>query len=427
MHSGTIVVGAVEPAGKDVRVSARLVDGNSGADLDARVSFQLPRSDLLAVRDSVVEAVAGFLRQRIGKEVRFQTMRGETRSAEAWSLVQRGLRVRRETGDMSRDAQLARFARADSLFRVASVADRNWPEPKIEMGWVALAHAGLESGRAARPLYEQAIAMADTVLASYPDQARALELRGTARFNYYTAKITDNPTAWKQLLTDAQSDLQAAVSADPNLASAHLTLTQVYYATDNVSGALIEAQKAYEADAYLEHANAVIGRLFWTAIDLQQFGTADRWCSRGAERAPTDPQFVECHLWLMMTPKFEPDPGRAWDLLAQLDTLGANQAIKAEARLLVGGILGRANLLDSADHVLNRAHEELTPEVDPNKEILAVEAMVRSKVGQQDRAIDLLKQAVAANPDHDFSSTFNESWWWDDLRKNPRWHEVTGN
>jgi TolB-like protein/tetratricopeptide (TPR) repeat protein len=414
LHSGTIVVGSVEPAGKDVRVSARLVDGNSGADL-ARASFQLPRSNLLAVRDSVAGTVAGFLRPRIGNEVRLRELRGETRSPEAWELLQRGLRVRREMPDTSSAARLARLALADSLFQAAASADGNWPEPKIQMGWVALDRAALESGRAARPFYERAIALADTVLASTPQQAR---------FHYYTAKITDNPSAWRQLLTDAQSDLEASVTADPSLATAHLTLTRLYYWTDNVTGALIEAQKAYAADAYLEHAAAVIARTFWAAIDLKQFGTAETWCARGAERAPTDPQFVTCRLWLMITPSATPDPALAWQLVARLDTLRATQQTRIEAQLLTGGILARAHLLDSADRVLDRVHAEINPEIDPELELIAREALVRSIAGQQDKAIDLLKEAVAANPDHDFASAANQVWWWDDLRKNPRWKEL---
>jgi len=433
LNAGTIVVGTVEPAGRNVRVGTRLIDGNSGADLDARTSFQLPASQLLELRDSVVTAVAGFLRERIGDQVRLSELRRETGSMEAWSLVQRGLRLRRLAADESdRDQRFARLATADSLFQAAGAADRNWPEPRLQRGWIAFDRARLTRGADAGPEYELAIRFADSVLAASPADARALELRGTARFRYYEAKITEDPTAWKQLLTDAQSDLEQAVSIDDGLASAHLALTQLYYWVDRVPDALIEAQRAYEADAYLEHATDVIDRTFWAAIDLQQFGTAQTWCSRGAARAPSDPRFVICQLFLMVTPAVDPDVPKAWRLVDRLDTIDARASTavtrfaKPQGRLLAGGVIARARLTDSALRVFDRTRETITPQIDPGQELLALEAYVRTLAGDQDTAIDLLKRAVAANPDHDFATAANRSWWWAELRQNPRWREISG-
>jgi hypothetical protein len=60
---------------------------------------------------------------------------------------------------------------------------------------------------------------------------------------------------------------------------------------------------------------------------------------------------------------------------------------------------------------------------------MALEAYARTLTrdpGDMDEAIDLLKQAVIANPGHDFANTAGRYWWWNDLRQHPRWSEISG-
>jgi hypothetical protein len=68
----------------------------------------------------------------------------------------------------------------------------------------------------------------------------------------------------------------------------------------------------------------------------------------------------------------------------------------------------------------------MTPEVDPQQELSALEAYARTLAGDMDEAIDLLKRAVAANPNHDFAGTAGRYWWWRELRQHPRWREISG-
>jgi TolB-like protein len=89
LEAGSLVSGSVEPAGDRLRVVARLIEGESGADIE-RASFELPAGDLLVALDSVTETVSRFLRQRLGKEIRVRERRAETASVEAWGLAQRG-------------------------------------------------------------------------------------------------------------------------------------------------------------------------------------------------------------------------------------------------------------------------------------------------------------------------------------------------
>ena len=428
---GSIVLGSVGTSGGDLTVSARLVDGNSGADLGVggRASFRLPASDPLAARDSVVGLVAGLLRRRIGQDVRTRETQAETRSVPAWTLLQRAVRARAEAAAGTAEAAAARLTEADSLLRLAAAADPEWPEPLIQRGWVALDRARRTRGRAAAPHYDEAIARAGEALAASPGNARALELRGTTRFRYYEAKLTDNPTAWERLKTGAREDLEAAVGADRSLASAYLTLSVLYYAFDDVGSALLAAQSAYQADMYLERAEDVIDRIFWGSLDRGDFGTAENWCMRGAGRFPQDPRFVTCQLFILVTPEFSHDVPRGWRLVARLDTLKARTPeetafTRAQARVLMGGVLARAGLTDSARRVWQRTRREATGDVDPGRVLPALEAYTRTLADDWDEAIDLLKRAVAANPDHDFAGAQGQYWWWDRLREHPRWREI---
>src|SRR5436853_2472651 len=86
---GTIVEGSVEPVQDRVRATVRLVDGASGAEIE-RAIFEQPAGNALAVRDSVAQRVALFLRARLGEEVRLREQRAGTRSVAAWTLVQQG-------------------------------------------------------------------------------------------------------------------------------------------------------------------------------------------------------------------------------------------------------------------------------------------------------------------------------------------------
>jgi len=427
LNTGSIVVGSVAKAGSDISIGVRLVDGNSGADLGSRASFQMPADNLLAARDSAIGLVAELLRRRIGGEVRMRETQAETRSVEAWTLLQRAQRLRTdaEAADSTAVA-LGRLATADSLLQLAATADPDWTEPVLQRGWVALDRARRTRGRAAGPSFDSAIALANAVLQREPRNADALDLRGTTKFEYYEAKITDNQTAWARLVDDAKADLESAVAIKPNLASALLTLSVVYYHFEDLNSSVISAQRAFESDAYLEHLDDAINRIFFGALDNGDFKTAETWCLRGAARFPRQRRFVICQLFLQVTNKFPVDVPRDWQLVARLDTLNARPFAQAQARILMGGALAIAGMPDSARAVWMRARALATDDVDPERMLPALEAYNRTLAGDMDEAIDLLKRAVAANPDHDFANTIGQYWWWDKLRQTSRWSEISG-
>jgi serine/threonine-protein kinase len=429
---GSLVQGSVEPAGTRVRVTVRLVDGTSGADLN-RASFEERTTDLLTLRDSLAPAVARFLRQRLGEEVRLEEQRAGTRSVDAWALVQRAEKLRKDAEVLFQadrlDSGFAALQRGDSILAEAERLDPQWVDPIVLRGQIAYRRSRLapEASEAQRWI-DVGLGHAERALALAPKDGRALEFRGTLRYFRWLKRWEPDPTRAAELLRGARADLEGAVSLDPTLASAYSTLSHLYYQVEDVPAAVLAARRAYEEDAYLSVASDVLSRLFVGSLDLEQFSQAERWCDEETRRVPHDYRTAECQLMLMTTPARAPDVGRAWQLVAMLDSVSPPSYrgyLRLEARLRAGGVLARAGLKDSARHVLERARAAVTPAADPGQELLAIEAYQRTLLGDRDEAIALLKRYSAANPGH-FERGKDISWWWRDLRDDPRFKALVG-
>jgi serine/threonine-protein kinase len=436
LDAGSIVGGTVAKVGDEIRVTARLYDGESGADLGMRANVTIQADSVLDGLDNVVETVTRFLRQRVGEEIEVRELASGTASATAWTLVQRAERLRKQAAEVGNDDpdQAARdLARADSLLRLAEAEDAAWPQPKIDRGWIAYRRADqVEEGPAKFSWLDSAVAHAEAALAVTPrvQNLRALALRGTARHKYWELRALTDPDEQARLLTLAREDLERAVTgaaSDPGLASALVTLSDLYYdlPTADVPGAQMLAQRAYEADAYLENAPEILSTLFWTHLDRESMTQARRWCFEGYRRFPERFEFTHCRLWYMVTPASPADVDSAWALNAGIQGFTRRRFLRLEADFLVGGVIARAGLVDSARAVIDRAHAAITSDIDPDLELYSREAYVRSLAGDTDRAIDLLKEYTAANPTHDFSQMLG-NWWWRSLRENPRFLRELG-
>ncbi len=423
LEVGSIITGAVEQVGDRLRVTVRLVDGISGADLD-RELVDVPAADLLAMQDSVVDQVSRIMRERIGDEVRTRQRRASTSSTDAWALVQRGQRLlkdgfEQEAEDLDRAART--YIEADSLAELAERLDKDWIDPLLVRGEAAYSQSFVvESEDDAVNWLHIGIEHADRALERSPGNADALALRGKLKFRIYRLDVTPDPREQALFLDEAQADMEAAVAADPSLAHTYFLLSNLYYARDDLFKALMAARNAYEEDAYLRSAGRILNQLFYTHYDLRQFTDATRWCTEGARRFPDDYRFVECQLWLLIVPGGNADVERAWELYETLMPL-VPERLREEydhmARMVVGGVLARVGMVDSASAVLDNARAGLA--VDENNELLSYEAVMRVINGQQDEAVDLLTRYVALNPDHSFDIEGDLHWWWEDLRNHP--------
>ena len=433
LRAGTVVDGSVTRVGDSVRIALRLADGPSGVDF-ARASLVFPLAGVMGARDSVASDVARILRDRIGEEVRLRDRQTGAASVAAWTLLQRGERARKDAEAKFVLGQLAEgmaaFVQADSLLAAAEATDARWADPIVLRGWIAYRQSRLTQDMPARlGRIAAGLGHAERALTLAPRDAAALELRGTLRYFKWLQQETTDPRAAKALLSSAQTDLEAAVKANPSLASAHNTLSHVYSQGCDKVSIVVEARTAYEEDAYLDNANVVLWRLFLANYDLESLQQAQRWCDEGARRFPGDYRFSECRLWLMTTPLVSPDIALAWRLWGRVDSLapaGAHAFQVGRAKLIVGGVLARAGLADSAGRVLPSARAGA--DVDPNLELTYIESYMRTLVRDDAGAIALLRRYFAANPPDDTESAcgWDAHWWWRDLRGKPGFRALPG-
>jgi len=424
LAAGTLVAGDVENLGSRVRVTVRLVDGPSGADI-RRQTFELPAGARLAMRDSLARQAALFLRERLGDEIRLREERAATTSEAAWTLVQRAERARK---DEEADTSGAAYALTDSLLGAAERADPQWAEPTLQRGQLALRRARQtfrDKPTAARWV-DVGLGHAAKLLARDPNQARGRELRGSLRYIKWFLNTQPDPARRAALLDSAQADLEAAVRLDARLASAHAALSSLLYQRKEVVSAVLAARQAYDNDAYLRDAESILDRLFWGTYDIAQFGEAQRWCGEGARRFPGSWRFAECQLWLMTIPNAELDIDRAWSLARRADSLTPAAQVPFRSRIrqiVVASVIGRAGRRDSAMAALGRARTD-DPKIDPTQDLVGYEAVMRALIGDADTAITILKRYVATHPDHSFRRDGMLHWWWRDLERRPGFQAV---
>ncbi len=425
LNTGTLVDGSVEPAGESIRIMLRLIEGSSGADFE-RSALDVPRSQLFAAQDSVAYEVSIMLRERVGDEIRLRESREATESADAWVLLQRGERARKdaegclESGDAA--ACDESFQRADSMLGVAESADPDWVEPIALRAEIALRRSRLASDlEVMLAAIDDGMGHAERVLQVDARHARALELRGTLQYWHWLLDVTPDPAEADRLFDGARRDLEAAVDADPSLASAYSTLSHLYYNTDILS-ALLAAQRAYETDAYLAAAPDVLWRLFWGSYDLERLTQARSWCDEGRRRFPDNFRFAECKLRELEIPGVTPDVAEAWRLLDELTTLAPgslSEYYHSRGSIIVAAVLSRAGHTDSARTVL--AEARAGPEVDIYGDLPFFEAHVRTMLGDYDEAVSLLGRYVvgAAGEDEEGDAEWATYWWWRDLQGHP--------
>lgn len=422
---GTIVHGSVMGSGDRIRVSVQLIDAPSLVTL-ASATIEESGGDYLELLDDLSERVARMLRQRIGAEVRTRRWRAGTASPEAWQLVQRAERLRHEarllweTGDTTGTARA--LADADSALARARTRDRNWTEPLVLRAWVGIDRGvllGPAYGEYRRAELRSALEHAERALALAPEDPAALEARGVSRF--YLSRATRNGPS-DTIGAAAERDLRAAVREDSTRARALATLSRILQDEGRLEEALMMAERAYVADAYLDEARRVLWRLCRIYFERREFTEAHRWCEEGTRRFPDDAGFIEIELNLGATSLGPPpDIERAWALY---EAWLRNQAPQRRARtaplglLYVAAVAARAGESDSALSLVERARSAGD---DPMLDYL--EANVRLQLGEPDRAIALLASFLEAEPAQR-EYVVRQDWWWRELRDDPRFQAL---
>ena len=430
LGAGTLVQGGVEHVGDRYRVSVRLIEGGSGADF-RRASFEQTRGDFLKIRDTLAVKVADFLRERLGEEVRLREERAGTSNPAAWALVQQAEKAQKDAGavvgtDLAAAARL--YGRADSLLAAAEQIDGAWIEPVVLRARVAYQQSRAERDpRAIDRAFQVGLRHAERAVQMNPQSPDALEIRGTLRFWRYARGLEPDVAAAERLLAAARKDLEDATRLNPRQVGAWTVLSRLYWDARDLLESNRAARTAYEADAFLAGADAILNRLFLTSYDLELFQPALDWCQKGYRRFPADSRFVECQLMLLSTNARDPDVGEAWRLVDEYTRLipARDRPLqRLYAQVWAAAVLGRAGLKDSAHRVLERSRGDAT--VDPERDVLGYQAAVYTMIGDKDDALRVLGEYLVANPRRREGFRKNVHWWWRALQDDTRFKALIG-
>jgi serine/threonine-protein kinase len=410
-------------------VSVRLKDG-TGTDFE-RASFEQPKGNPLALRDTLANRVAEFLRRRLGAEVQLREQREGTTNADAWALLQRAEQHVRGEQDAMKASDTAAVLRevqsGDTLLAQAASLDPSWAAVPVLRGTLAYRASrffGDDQSKASKWV-STGLAYADSALTLSAANADALELRGTLRYWRYLLGLEPGATAAKQLLADAQADLEQAVKINPAQAGAWGVLSSLLTHTDDVTSARLAARRAYEQDAYLSNIDVIVWRLFNLAYDDAQFTEAVHWCDVGNKRFPTDPRFVECRLNLLASKATEPDVPTAWklaDSIVKLNPESSRSYATASSRMAVAAVLARAGQADSAKHVVQSVRAPV--DIDPTRDLEYDRAYVWTVIGDKTAAIKALSIYLAANPNTAAGFNSDNNWRWRSIADDPRFQRL---
>jgi serine/threonine-protein kinase len=431
LRAGTLVQGTVESDGDRVRLTVKLVDGNSGADF-RRASFYKPKENALAARDSLASQVAEFLRARLGDEVRLREARAGTRNADAWSLVQRAERARKEAERLiasdSGAAATWTLVMGDSLLARAEELDAQWASPIVQRAWLAYRQArSMPDQLGKADVIARGIQHAERALALDPRNAEAFEARGTLRYYKRLQGLAPDPNEAAELVRTAEEDLRQATTLDPGRATAWNTLSLLLYRKYKRVEANLAAQRAYDADTYLSAAPDILFRLYATSWDLEQFVEGAKWCDLGRRRFPERSQFIMCQLWLLTRDVRPVNPGEAWRLLGELERVTPKsqwEATRREAQMIVALSIARAGDPDSARRVIERSRAGR--DIDPRGELIGQEIVVRAMLGDKEEALRLLGPYLTSHPEHREGFTKANRWEFRTLRDDPRYLQLVG-
>jgi TolB-like protein len=432
LSAGTVVTGTVEPERDRVRVSIGISDGVSGAEF-RRGTLERPEEELLDLSAGVVEEVSRLLREWLGEEIELRRRADETSDAAAWALLQRGERARKQAEDRLEaddlEGVITAFQEADSLLAEAEARDPAWARPPTVRGQVflRLAQLSMSDPFEASSYVEQGLEHVATALQRDARFAPALETRGILRYLGWDLGMERQAAAAERLIERAEEDLVTATRLDPTRATAWNVLSIIHSQKPDPINAKLAASRAYSEDAFLRAAEGLLWRLYATSYDLEQFADAVYYCEEGQRRFPDHFRFHECELWLLASRARQPDVDRAWELQRRYRELrGAEEGDywDRHGRIIVGGVLARAGMPDSANAVFLDARP--TPDVDPTRELLGLEAVFRLQMGQEQEALDLVRTYLTASPAHRGGWRWSAHWWWRPLQGNQEFQDLIG-
>lgn len=403
---GYIVRGGLLRSDSVARVTAMLLDGESGATLH-RVTAEGLVGDPATTVDQLVEHLGREVRREVGRAVADFQRRASTRDSRALELVRVGLHELEAADSLRRigahDAAAHMFESADSQLALAQAAAPGWPEPSVQRAEVALRRMWLhllppnrDSLAVAADLHHGILA-ADAALAVARNDPAALELRGSLSYWIWLTRSAGSENGDDAAAQRAEEDLRRATLLDPSRGRAWAVLSALHEARGDFAAANLAARRAHRADPYLRNSQEILVRLFTTSLEIGDTASARTWCGELGRRLKGSWLPGYCQLeqlaWRGLEAGVGPDS--VWRIVASTTPDGpAGAHIRPRLEMLAAVAFARSGLRTEAERVIQSA--VLGVRDDP--QAMKLEAWAWCLLGDHDVAVDLLLRAAAANP-----------------------------
>jgi adenylate cyclase len=269
-----VLEGSVRKVGNRVRVSAQLIDGESGNHIWAE-RYDRGLEDIFAVQDEITQTVVGAVQPELSRSEQDRARRKRPDRLDAWDLYQRGLwhYFRREQDDTEKAEKL--FLKAIDLDDSFSSAYAGLSEVcyiKLYHGWTNAPDETLECGLRAG---KRAVSLDDRDAFANFALGRIHTLRGN--------------------FEEAISEFDKALALNPNLAIAYYGLGVALHWSGRAREALPLFHKAIRqspSDPLLHGFETIIGAAH---VQLGEHAEAVKWCKK-ASRHPTSSFWTHTHL-----------------------------------------------------------------------------------------------------------------------------------
>jgi serine/threonine protein kinase/tetratricopeptide (TPR) repeat protein len=327
----TLLEGSVRKAGNRLRVTAQVIDVETGYHLWSE-RFDREMADVFAIQDEIAANIVKALRVVLSKREESAIKAARTRNVRAYEYYLRGRQLYHQWRRESWEA-------AEDMFRRAIALDPEY----------ALAYTGLADSSAVRHMYF---------------------------------------TGGDEALQQADSASQRAVELDPTLAEAHAARGLALSCQKRLDEADDELRQAMELDPTLFEAPYYYARM----LQMQgRMAEAAEYFDRAAELREDDFQAAGLAQSLYREMGRTDDMKRAANLCVD----AARRAISVnpgDSRALQYGALALWNLGEAAE---SKAWIDRAAEVDPNEiSSLYNVACLAALTGSPERALDLLERAV---------------------------------
>jgi adenylate cyclase len=226
----TVLEGSVRQVGDQVRITAQLIDAESGFHLWSE-TYDRRMKDIFAVQDEIAQAIVDRLKIQLAPEEQqlAQREKAPTQNLEAYELYLQARAIWKRRGEEN-------LRRAVELYQQALSRDPSF----------ARAHAGLASAYVVLPGYTQEADDEEQYLRMAEQSARqALAL--DPKIGEAHAVLAQINSSRGNLL-DAESGFFFAISLEPNEPTPHHWYSILLQKVGRLDAALAQARRAYELD-----------------------------------------------------------------------------------------------------------------------------------------------------------------------------------